>query len=114
LKSTEVESRCLTGESDLSVRLELPAGLLGELALGDKLEAQGFTYNGHHIDVDTGNCDGLRRYGWKPGEVIDRFWRFDCDAEAPGLHSYDLQVSTTKGPVAGRWYWHVLSVKKNW
>ena len=81
-----------------------------ELTVSNSIESHGFVYHGRHIAVDNAFCTGLRRYGVESSEFgLDKFWRFNCDADAANGHFYTLHVSTTHGPKAGYWYLHVLS-----
>src|ERR1043166_7647311 len=86
---------------------------IDELKISNTLEKQGVSWGQHRIPVDTASCTGLRRYGVKASEYgLDRFWRFRCDVAGANDHYYDVQVSVTKGPKPGWWYWHQLSIRR--
>jgi hypothetical protein len=80
--------------------------------LDRRLEAKGITYQSRHVSVDLAACLGLPRYGARSSGSKPTFWRFRCEINGTDSHLYDAEMSTTGGPQRGRWYSHLLSVKK--
>jgi hypothetical protein len=84
-----------------------------ELKIGNVLESKGVFYRGRHLNIENAACTGLRYKGVRTSEFgLDRFWWFDCDLDAVNSHIYTAKVKTTTGQRRGYWYWHVMSVKK--
>jgi hypothetical protein len=80
--------------------------------LDDRLKSKGIVYRSGHVTVDTAACLGLPLYGARMSGSHQTFWRFRCEINSTDGHLFDSRVSTTTGPQRGRWYWHLLSVKK--
>jgi hypothetical protein len=87
-----------------------PHYFIDELQVSNTIESKGIAYRYGHVNIDNAACLGLRRYGVRTVDYSDTFWRFRCDADGADGHIYDVQISTTNGPQRGYWYWHFLSV----
>jgi len=84
-----------------------------ELTLGHAIESRGVYYGAKHVNIENAACTGLRYLGVQTSAYgLDKFWRFQCDLDAVNNHIYTAQISTTTGPRAGYFYWHLLSIKK--
>jgi hypothetical protein len=46
----------------------------------------------HRFVVDTAYCTGLRRYGFRRGQIFDSFRRFKCDVMPPDDSLYTIQT----------------------
>jgi hypothetical protein len=85
-----------------------------ELKIGNAIEEDGIRWNSRRRAIDTASCMGLRRYGVRTSAYgLDKYWRFKCDLIGADDHWYTAQVSTTNGPKPGYWYWHVLSIRRD-
>jgi hypothetical protein len=104
----------LTMSAGAIARAGYSAYYIDELTVSNSLEAHGVYYGARHVAIDNASCLGLRRYGVHTSAYgLDKFHRFKCDLNGANNHFYTAQISTTTGPKRGYWYWHVLSVKRD-
>jgi len=96
-----------------SVSTTYPVAYTNELTVKNWIETHGVSYTSLHKNIVTAVCTGLRNTGPKTGQHgAPTFHRFTCDLLDSNHDLYRAQVATTKGPVRGRLYVHILSIVK--